>query len=71
MVCALEEKKITCVIQYKDNFGPVEVTIDFPRSSTVADLYEEVGKRIRCHHEFFNLVLQQGNRNENAVSEFF
>lgn len=66
MVCALEENLAFCEIQDANNSGSVRDSFNFPASSTVAELYQEVGKRIQCHQDSFNLILQ-GNQNENVV----
>ncbi|KAK6626939.1 hypothetical protein RUM44_009416 [Polyplax serrata] len=66
MVCALEENLVFCVIQDANDSGSVREKFNFPASSTVADFYQEVGRRIHCHQDSFNLILQ-GNQNENVV----
>lgn len=67
MVCALEEGSAFCSVRDSNAPRPSEVTFCMPATSTVSDLFQEVGRRMEYHHDSFELLLQ-GKKEEDPVS---
>lgn len=68
MVCFSEEGFARCVVRDQTGNGQEKITLDFPASSTVQQLFQEVGKRLQYDHETFELILNS-NKDEDEVSQ--
>lgn len=66
MVCFLEENFAHCIVRDQTGNAQEKITFDIPSSSTVQQLFQEVGKRLQYHHESFELILNVSKDGETV-----
>jgi hypothetical protein len=68
MVCVLKEGSALCIIQDLTTSvtSGTKTTISLPASTTVQQLFQEVGQKLNHHPESFALILQRTSNGETV-----